>query len=89
MGKVSRTKELSRQLFGSPWFPMLFISEATKNVSLHLLAGSPSVGVTAATIGLAADSVPLWLFCYDDVKWGLQKAAEAADEVADEVTDES
>lgn len=69
---------------GSPWFPMLFISEATKNVAYRLIAGAPALDVTAASLVMAFASVVLWLYSYDEVKWGLQKAAEAAEEVTDD-----
>jgi hypothetical protein len=83
-GVRKRARELTTKLTSDPFFPLLFLSEAVKNGTFHALAGSPSLDVVGASVGMAAVSVVGWLYTSDDVAWGLQKAAEAVDEVTDE-----
>ena len=84
-GRVrKRAKELTSKLTSDPFFPLLFLSEAVKNGTFHLLAGSPPLDVVAASVGMSVASVVGWLYTSDDVAWGIQRAAEAVDEVTEE-----
>lgn len=83
-GVSGRTKELTRKLTGSPFFPLLFIGEAAKNGTFHAVAGSPPLDVVGASVGMAAASVVGWIYTTDDVKWGLKQASEAVEEATDD-----
>lgn len=74
-----RVKELSRELTSNPFFPLLFIGESIKSTAFHLVAGQPPLDVVAAAGLMAVFSVVGWLYAYDDVAWGLSKAAEAVE----------
>jgi len=79
-----RARDLTKELAGNPFFPLLFIGEAVKNASFHALAGTPELDVVAASSGLAVASVVGWLYSYDEVAWGLQKAQEAVEEATED-----
>jgi hypothetical protein len=80
----ARAKELTRKLTSNPFFPLLFIGEAVKSGTFHVVAGQPGLDVVGAASGMALLSIVGWLYSYDDVAWGLSKAAEAVDEATDE-----
>lgn len=88
LGRVprKRARELVRELGGNPFFPLLFIGEATKSVVYHLYAGEPAMDVTVISVVMAVLSVVGWLYASADVAWGLYQAAE---ETAEDVTDGS
>lgn len=83
-GVRKRAKELVRELTSNPFFPLLFIGEASKSSVFHLLAGEPALDIVGASVGMAVLSVVGWLYSYDEVAWGLQKAQETVEEVTND-----
>jgi hypothetical protein len=89
MGESERTwrercKSLTRELTRNPFFPLLFISEAVKSGTFHVLTGEPGLDIVGAASGMALVSVVGWLYSIDDVKWGLHQAEEAVEDVTEE-----
>lgn len=83
MSVSSRTKELTRELTNNPFFPLLFIGEATKTSAFYLV-GEASGSVVAVSTVMAILSILGWLYTYDEVKWGLSKASEVAEDVTED-----
>lgn len=84
MGGVgARAKELTRELTSNPFFPLLFIGEATKTSAFYLV-GAASADAVGISYVMAFLSAILWLYTYDEVKWGICKASEVVDEVTDD-----
>lgn len=83
-GVRKRARNLTRELAGNPFFPLLFIGEAAKNGAFHLFTGEPGLDIVATSSGMALASIVAWLYSYDEVAWGLQKAQKTVEEVTED-----
>lgn len=84
MGGVrSRARELAQELTSNPFFPLLFIGKAAET-SAFWTVGEASGNVVGVSYLMAVISVVAWLYTYEEVQWGICKAAEAVEEVTEE-----
>jgi hypothetical protein len=81
-GVSSRAQELARELTSNPFFPLLFIGKAAET-SAFWTVGEASTNVVGVSYVMAFISAVLWLYTYDEVKWGLGKVEEAVEEATD------
>lgn len=82
-----RAGTLGRKLTSNPFFPLLFIGEATKSAVFHLASGSPDLSTVGAATVMALLSVVGWLYSIEDVAWGLYEAADTVEETINDDND--
>lgn len=61
--------KLKQKTIGSPFVPLLFISEAIKNVSFYTFAQEPPIDVVLASVVMAVVTTGTWLYADEEIPW--------------------
>jgi hypothetical protein len=80
----SRTKKLSKKLLSEPFFPILFIGEFVKMVSLAIAGAGPVITPAVVIMGILAAVVTLtWIF-FEEISEEVDKATDAVEDSLEE-----
>lgn len=70
-----RYQRVVQRVWGKPWFFLLFFAEFVKQCTFYAI-GNAGIESVVATGILSLLSFVLWLYCWEEIRWGLAQLTD-------------